>query len=210
MGTVFIYGLVDPRDKRVRYVGKTVTSLMVRLGGHVSAAKKRRENNPKAKWIRSLLTVGLKPEMRVLCESDNEAECYLAEQRWMNTLPDLLNQYPAGGGPGKGHLRGRKKSPEHAEFLREQLRGVCRNGKGRAQTSEDRSKKSLSARHRWGKSTPAPTPVEIAQLVHQRPTISLRGVATELGCSFAYVRQCLLKSGTGWIKVKENAKRATV
>lgn len=30
-----IYGLVDPRDQRVRYVGKTVSSLQKRLDDHV-------------------------------------------------------------------------------------------------------------------------------------------------------------------------------
>ena len=49
----YIYGLVDPRDYKVRYVGRTSQRMDKRLTHHVGQAKR---GNPKPvyAWIRSL------------------------------------------------------------------------------------------------------------------------------------------------------------
>jgi hypothetical protein len=52
----YIYGIVDPRDYKVRYVGRTTQRMDKRLSHHVSAAKR---GNPKPvyEWLRSFLPV---------------------------------------------------------------------------------------------------------------------------------------------------------
>lgn len=55
----YIYTLSDPISKDVRYVGKTVKSLRVRLSGHIYSNK--REHNHRINWINSILDKGLIP-----------------------------------------------------------------------------------------------------------------------------------------------------
>jgi hypothetical protein len=71
----FVYGLYDPTNGKLRYVGKTLDP-EARLSGHLSQPHTRLRE-----WIRSLKTLGLKPEMRILqeCESDGSAE----EMQWI-------------------------------------------------------------------------------------------------------------------------------
>lgn len=59
--TVFIYALKDPRDKAVRYIGKTI-NLMERLRGHLI---EKRESH-KMRWLSQLTELGLKPEMEII------------------------------------------------------------------------------------------------------------------------------------------------
>ena len=40
-----IYALCDPITKVIRYIGKTIVKLNVRLSQHVSASKKGRKNH---------------------------------------------------------------------------------------------------------------------------------------------------------------------
>jgi len=50
----YIYGLIDPRDYRVRYVGRTTQRMDRRLAHHMGQAKR---GNPKPvyAWLRALL-----------------------------------------------------------------------------------------------------------------------------------------------------------
>jgi hypothetical protein len=50
----YIYGLVDPRDYKVRYVGRTSQRMDTRLGHHVGQAQ-RGNPAPVYAWLRSLL-----------------------------------------------------------------------------------------------------------------------------------------------------------
>jgi hypothetical protein len=50
----YIYGLVDPRDYKVRYVGLTTQRMDQRLDHHISRAK-RGDKKPVYAWLRSLL-----------------------------------------------------------------------------------------------------------------------------------------------------------
>lgn len=72
MKICFIYVLRDPRDSSIRYVGKTINPDK-RLKGHIWESSKT--NTHKANWIKSLLSIGLKPTIKVIEEcSDNEWE----------------------------------------------------------------------------------------------------------------------------------------
>jgi len=67
--TIFIYGLVDPRDTKVYYVGRT-TRPKARLDQHINA----KANGPKRRWISDLIDNGLYPEMLILEEVDPKSD----------------------------------------------------------------------------------------------------------------------------------------
>lgn len=65
-GDVAVYGLIDPRNGELRYVGKAVDP-QKRLWIHLSIARTNRYGSLHVKhWIQSLLAVGLRPEIEVL------------------------------------------------------------------------------------------------------------------------------------------------
>jgi group I intron endonuclease len=71
----YIYGLLDPNTKELRYIGKT-NNLKVRYRDHIN---KLSETNYKANWIKSLKNNNLKPELIVLEKYENESDCFKAE-----------------------------------------------------------------------------------------------------------------------------------
>ena len=93
---VYIYGLVDPRDDRVKYVGKTV-NLKERLSEHIRRCHEKR--TPKNAWIVHLLGLGLSPTTQVIetCDEENWKE---REKFWISSYPDLKN-WTAGGDGGR-------------------------------------------------------------------------------------------------------------
>ena len=54
-----IYGLIDPRNGELRYVGQTVRLPQLRLSQHLSIAKKGAKSYNYF-WLRQLLAEGLK------------------------------------------------------------------------------------------------------------------------------------------------------
>lgn len=96
-----IYGLVDPRDGLIRYVGKTTDSLRRRCNAHVNDVVRGRTYIPRHRWIAALLVAGLRP---LIIELDCVAEpsWVEAEQFWIGYLRfvgcDLLNATAGGDG----------------------------------------------------------------------------------------------------------------
>lgn len=88
---IYIYALVDPRDNRIRYIGKTV-NIKKRYEQHLywfTGTNPRKE-----RWIQNLKDKGLKPELDVIEECDRsswiEREKYwIAHYR--EVYPDLTN-----------------------------------------------------------------------------------------------------------------------
>lgn len=148
MGNSFIYGLIDPRDNQLRYVGKTMVGLSRALSEHSARCRN---------WIRSLKRQGLKQIVWIIEELPpnelNDAEVF-----WIGCFrmvgANLTNLTRGGEGTrlagslngyyGKKHppevrekMRlaklGKKQSPQHLEARR---RGL----KGRIQTEETRQK----------------------------------------------------------------------
>lgn len=93
--STFIYALVDPRDGRIRYVGKA-NDPRLRLRRHVVG---RNEGNRKAEWILELWSKGLRPKLRIL-EEVPHAEWQDAEKRWIAKLKPPLNSLDGGNGGG--------------------------------------------------------------------------------------------------------------
>jgi len=60
VGRYLIYGLLDPRDNFLRYIGKTHKRREWRLADHIECANKN-DKRPVYNWVRELLHLGLKP-----------------------------------------------------------------------------------------------------------------------------------------------------
>lgn len=96
--STIIYGLIDPRNAELRYIGKTKCGVSSRMSGHKSNAYRRpgRRNN----WLLSIYKEGLEPiviEIEEISPDDDweEAEIhYIAYFRWLGAR--LLNVSPGG------------------------------------------------------------------------------------------------------------------
>lgn len=91
---VAVYALSDPRDGRVRYVGKTAQTLLERLAGHA----KRQTNQAMRAWFRELRKLRKAPAIDIL-EFVEYSEWEDAERGWIRWFCDrgeLLNVDPGG------------------------------------------------------------------------------------------------------------------
>jgi hypothetical protein len=81
---VKIYKLLDPKNKEIKYIGKTINDLEVRLIGHITQLIL---NNPrfseKNQWISSLLKEGYCPIIE-LVELVNKEQANQKEKYWIN------------------------------------------------------------------------------------------------------------------------------
>lgn len=105
--TALVYALVDPRDQRIRYVGKTLRKYPNgRMAEHLREATKTDRHTHKLCWIRQLVSEGYRPELVVL---DTVPEDVLEEKEreWIARLKergeDLTNTQEGGQG-GWDHL----------------------------------------------------------------------------------------------------------
>lgn len=118
MKDVYIYTLIDPRDNRIRYVGKT-TNINRRLIQHVYEAKTLINRRYITNWVKSLLDVNLKPIIQEI-DSCTKAEWEQKEKYWIKhykeLYPDLCNHSEGGlGTVGKGSFK--HLSQEHRKAL---------------------------------------------------------------------------------------------
>ena len=103
-----IYGLTDPRDDALRYVGKTEKLLKKRLGVHCAS----KEKNHRGNWIRSLVKEGLVPE--IFCIEEIPDKNWQHEERfWISYFRsigcDLVNGTDGGDGMSNPSLETRAK-----------------------------------------------------------------------------------------------------
>jgi hypothetical protein len=93
VGRNLIYGLVDPCDNCLRYIGKTHKRRENRLSEHVEAALEG-SPLPVHQWIRGLLACGLSPEIFILERTPPELDWRWAEiaaiERWRNWQENRL------------------------------------------------------------------------------------------------------------------------
>lgn len=98
---VAIYGLSDPRDGMLRYVGKTSGSVRRRLQCHVNDVRRGRTYIPRHKWLKELLDAAVCPEIFVI-EEVNADSWQEAEQFWISYFKflgcRLLNATSGGDG----------------------------------------------------------------------------------------------------------------
>jgi hypothetical protein len=95
---VFIYGLIDPRNGHLRYVGRTKQGFALRLSAHIRRAREASDRHVHS-WIRGVLLAGMKPEIIPLEQSDADGWVE-AEQFWIEYARSLgadLTNIAAGG-----------------------------------------------------------------------------------------------------------------
>ncbi len=79
VGRYLIYGLIDPRDDSLHYIGKTHKRREWRLAEHIQLARDG-DSRPVYGWIRSLLEAGIEPEIFVWQRVPADADWRLAEK----------------------------------------------------------------------------------------------------------------------------------
>lgn len=134
---VTIYGLIDPRNNELKYVGKTVKSLSVRLSAHISESK-RDGKSKRDRWVNKLSSLKLRPEIFVIetVESDSWKD---AEKFWISYFKslgcDLVNFLEGGDEPpvlyGKNnpnYEKGYLVSNEEREVRSKRFKGVKLEG----------------------------------------------------------------------------------
>jgi hypothetical protein len=138
-----IYSLTDPRDGRVRYVGKT-GDIKKRLYLHISNALNSRKRNHRLNWIRSLVEVGQLPVLSILEEGTDDWQ--IAEKRWIKNFRDagydLVNATDGGEG-----AEGRQCSSVTREKMAAAQRGKHLSADTRAKLRAVNLGKRLSAEH---------------------------------------------------------------
>lgn len=99
-----IYGLYSTEDHKIRYVGKTKSSLKNRLSSHKYDALKKKTKNHKCNWIRSVYNDGFSIGIELIAITDEE---HWEEQEiyWISSLKesnDLTNELKGGNSGGVG------------------------------------------------------------------------------------------------------------
>lgn len=100
----FIYGLIDPATREVRYVGQTSQGMKRPTDHsrpHVLALRPSHRSN----WIKSLLAAGLRPEIEIL-EIVAAEDLNQAEEFWIGYLRFVgarLTNHTSGGDGVRGH-----------------------------------------------------------------------------------------------------------
>lgn len=146
---IYIYGLIDPRTDRVRYIGKSIRP-MERLANHCNEQSRTWRTN----WLRQLSAKGLRPSLVILQELPSGADWQTVERQWIadgKTLGWPLTNCTSGGDGvpdlpqdvrdrmsrtwlGRKHKksslkkiglasRGRKHTPEYCAYMRRIMRG---------------------------------------------------------------------------------------
>lgn len=83
--TIFcVYAISDPRDDKVKYVGKS-RDLEARFRHHVARARNKPHNYVE-RWIAELFSLGLYPSLQILQLCFSEENAYEAEAWWIHEM----------------------------------------------------------------------------------------------------------------------------
>ena len=118
MEQVKIYGLVDPIELKIRYIGRTKCSLPMRLSQHVFRAKNNANKSHKNSWIKKLLSMNCKPKIRLLTVVEGWSESHVVERNLINKYRDRLTNHDDRGEGGKN----KKLSPGYRKSISETLK----------------------------------------------------------------------------------------
>lgn len=118
MKTITIYGLIDPNDGHVKYIGKT-SNIKKRLSEHINTTLKKNKLTKKEAWIKSLINKNLKPEIFEI-DAINNKEWKFWEQHYICLFKswgfDLKNLTDGGDGWESGNVPWNKGIPHTKEF----------------------------------------------------------------------------------------------
>ena len=144
--TTFIYGLFDPRNYQLRYVGKA-DNVEKRLSQHIKQVKHRQyKNRYVCNWIRQLLSEGLTPSIEILeeCTQDSWKEKEIA---WITDCKKFglkLCNLTNGGDGTQGYVF----SDETKQKLSDMRRGKTTSLKGQSISEEHRDNISKALKNR--------------------------------------------------------------
>ena len=129
---VCIYVLIDPRDGRVRYVGKTDNPRR-RLNVHISTVMRGAISGRFAMWIKDIVLSGRKPEMIALE--------YVEEGKWQDREIDWINYFRIHGASLLNRVRG-GNAPRNRRgqviFSIETRKRMSQSAKGKVITEQTR------------------------------------------------------------------------
>jgi DNA-binding CsgD family transcriptional regulator len=128
-----VYGLYDPRDGALRYIGQTVRMLKVRLQAHLNPHNLK-DSRYVTRWLRILLSLNLEPSVRQLGEAYTREELDRLEVRLIQESREqgaLLTNIVEGGGGRSGY----KVSPETKLKMRVKMTGHAVSAESRSKIS---------------------------------------------------------------------------
>jgi hypothetical protein len=218
MSVCFVYGLIDPRTRFVRYIGKSTTG-MSRPKAH-REPKIRSRNTHCAAWVRSLIALGLDYEICVLETATRETVD--DTERWWIAFAracgwDLTNHTDGGDG-----LTGFKMSPETRAKMSARMKAEMSTPEAKARVSaahrgkvvspETRSR--IAAANRGKKATDATR--ELLRAKHlgsrasdetrARMSIAHRGNKSNLGRTFSEEHRAKLRAKLLGRRHREDSK----
>lgn len=147
---VTLYVLVDPRNGEIRYVGQTTKTLEVRLKDHTYA----RGDHYRAKWLRLLKRLSLKPIIRAI-QQVPPATWESAEQYWIKFFKAcgcrLVNTAEGGRGiigfrPSLEQRARQSAAQKGRVFSIETRRKIGAATRNRVVSADTRAKMSVSRR----------------------------------------------------------------
>ena len=156
-GCTYIYGLVDPRDNMLRYVGKSIRPLE-RLSNHLN----EKSNCHRSHWLHLLKRNGIKPRIVVLEVVGEGRTWQEAEREWIAMFREagfnLVNSTDGGDGvtnlSGESKERmaktwlGRKHKPESLAKIGAASRGRKHTEEYKRMMRELMSKREFNREHR--------------------------------------------------------------
>lgn len=159
-----IYGLYDPRTEKLRYIGQTVRPLKERLKYHLSKHNLAVSQTRCSKWLRSLMSFGLRPLVKVLEEAESREHLDALEidliRQARGNGEELVN-HADGGLSASGYslgedfrravserMSGRKVSPETRAKLSAANKGKKLSYETREKMSLARKGKKLTQEHK--------------------------------------------------------------
>lgn len=213
--TRYIYGLVDPETKEIRYIGKSIRPIE-RLQNHMNDKSKCHRAN----WLQGLKKKGLKPELVIfeMIQGSNDWSWQESEKYWIKRGRalgwPLTNN--TDGGDGVVNL-----PPETREKMRltwlgrkhkpETLIKLSKASKGRIKTQEMRDAMSEKMKGRiitWGDKVSEATKKFTQEQVNE---IKIRLDSGELGVDlskeYGVHRTTLSKIKMGTYNIKYNGRK---
>lgn len=121
----FIYSLTDPRDGRVRYVGKSGNPNF-RMNHHIQSSRSEEDSSARAEWLREVARGGATPTMAIIeTVTGTSTDATEAEKKWIARYReqgcDLVNftkgskPKPRKATPNKPRLNPKTDLPEPPE-----------------------------------------------------------------------------------------------
>jgi GIY-YIG catalytic domain len=152
MDNTYIYGLRDPRDGRIRYVGRTRDFFARRLRAHCTVRSSKHLNR-RRNWIESLRRLGLRPQIE--CLEVVPGNGFEEEIRWIAKFRefghDLVNTLSGGAGMSRSTANQRAKLSEYwkAKGFNIGLQRSAALRRGKKQSVDHVERKIASCREHW-------------------------------------------------------------